>query len=99
MLAVTAVSLDPADPLSGLRVGDHPDPQSREGWTTVRLRAASLNHHDSWSLRGVGLAEDRLPMVLGCDGAGVDEEGNEGVVHAVAEEVVVLEEGVAQLRP
>lgn len=83
MLAVTAVSLDSEDPLSGLRVGDHRDPQPREGWTTVRLRAASLNHHDLWSLRGVGLTEDRLPMVLGCDGSGVDEDGNEVVVHAV----------------
>ena len=83
MLAVTAVSLHPDAPLAGLRVGDHPDPEPRDGWTTVRLRAASLNHHDLWSLRGVGLNEDKLPMVLGCDGAGVDEEGNEVVVHAV----------------
>jgi len=49
----------------------------------VRLRAASLNHHDLWSLRGVGLSAERLPMVLGCDGAGIDEDGNEVVVHAV----------------
>jgi NADPH:quinone reductase-like Zn-dependent oxidoreductase len=49
----------------------------------VRLRAASLNHHDLWSLRGVGLPADRLPMVLGCDGAGVDDEGNEVVIHSV----------------
>ena len=83
MLAVTAVSVDPDDPLSGLRIGDHPDPAGRDGWTTVRLRAASLNHHDIWSLRGVGLGPDRLPMVLGCDGAGVDGDGNEVVVHAV----------------
>jgi NADPH:quinone reductase-like Zn-dependent oxidoreductase len=83
MLAATAVRLDADDPLSGLRVGDHPDPSPREGWVTVRLRAASLNQHDVWSLRGVGLPEDRLPMVLGCDGAGLDEDGNEVVVHAV----------------
>ena len=49
----------------------------------MRLRAASLNHHDLWSLQGVGLPADRLPMVLGCDGAGIDEQGNEVVVHAV----------------
>ena len=83
MLAATAVRLDADDPLSGLRVGEHPDPRPPGGWTTVRLRAASLNHHDIWSLRGVGLTEDKLPMVLGCDGAGVDEQGNEVVVHAV----------------
>ena len=83
MLAATAVRLDADDPLSGLEVGERPDPAPREGWTTVRLRAASLNHHDLWSLRGVGLPADRLPMVLGCDGAGVDEDGNEVIVHAV----------------
>ena len=47
------------------------------------MRAAALNHHDLWSLRGVGLPAERLPMVLGCDAAGVDEDGNEVVVHAV----------------
>ena len=83
MLAATAVRTDHTDPLSCLEVGNRPDPEPREGWTTVRLRAASLNHHDLWSLQGVGLSEDQLPMVLGCDGAGVDEDGNEVVVHAV----------------
>jgi NADPH:quinone reductase-like Zn-dependent oxidoreductase len=59
MLAVTAVSIDPDDPLAGLEVGDRPDPEAPAGWTTVDVRAASLNHHDLWSLRGVGLAGDR----------------------------------------
>src|SRR5207237_6852535 len=45
--------------------------------------AASLNHHDLWTLRGVGIDRDRLPIVLGCDAAGVDEDGNEVVVHSV----------------
>jgi len=31
----------------------------------------------------VGISADRLPMILGCDAAGLDEEGNEVVVHAV----------------
>ncbi len=83
MLAAAAVRTDAHDPLSCLEVGDRPDPVPPEGWATVRLRAASLNHHDLWSLQGVGLPDDRLPMVLGCDGAGVDAEGNEVVVHAV----------------
>src|SRR3954467_6550945 len=83
MLAATAVRTDPDDPLGGLEVGERPDPDPRPDWVTVRLRAASLNHHDLWSLRGVGLPADRLPMVLGCDGAGIDDDGNEVVVHAV----------------
>jgi NADPH:quinone reductase-like Zn-dependent oxidoreductase len=83
MLAVYAKSQSADDPLSGLEIGDRPDPEPREGWTTVSLRTAGLNHHDVWSLRGVGLPADRLPMVLGCDGAGVDEDGTEVIVHAV----------------
>ena len=83
MLAAFAKSQSADDPLSGLEVGQRPAPQPREGWTTVTLRTAGLNHHDVWSLRGVGLPADRLPMVLGCDGAGVDPDGNEVVVHAV----------------
>lgn len=83
MLAVAAVSQSSHDPLSGLEVGERPEPEVPEGWTTVELRAATLNHHDLWSLQGVGLPADRLPMILGCDGAGLDAEGNEVVVHAL----------------
>jgi NADPH:quinone reductase-like Zn-dependent oxidoreductase len=83
MFAVTAARFDADDPVAGLELGEHADPVPPEGWTTVRVKAASLNHHDVWTLRGVGLRADRLPMILGCDAAGVDEEGREVVVHAV----------------
>jgi NADPH:quinone reductase-like Zn-dependent oxidoreductase len=83
VLAAYASAISREDPLSGLVVGDRPEPATREGWTTITVRAAALNHHDLWSLRGVGLSEKALPMILGCDAAGVDEEGNEVVVHAV----------------
>jgi NADPH:quinone reductase-like Zn-dependent oxidoreductase len=83
MFAVYAQSFSSDDPLSGLVVGERPDPEVPDGWTTVDVKAAALNHHDLWSLRGVGLKEDALPMILGCDAAGLDEDGNEVVVHAV----------------
>jgi NADPH:quinone reductase-like Zn-dependent oxidoreductase len=83
MFAVTAARLDASDPLTALELGEHADPAPPEGWTTVAVKAAALNHHDLWSLRGVGLPADRLPMILGCDAAGIDEDGNEVVVHAV----------------
>jgi NADPH:quinone reductase-like Zn-dependent oxidoreductase len=83
MLAAYAARTDATDPLSGLEVAERPEPQAPPGWTTVTLKAAGLNHHDVWSLRGVGLPADRLPMVLGCDGAGVDADGNEVIVHGV----------------
>jgi NADPH:quinone reductase-like Zn-dependent oxidoreductase len=83
MLAVFAASQDREDPLTGLRVDDRPEPETADGWTTVTVKSASLNHHDLWSLRGVGLPEDRLPMILGCDAAGLDDEGREVIVHSV----------------
>jgi len=83
MLAATCTSQSADDPLAGLTVGDRPEPEVPQGWARVTVRAASLNHHDLWSLRGVGLPADRLPMVLGCDAAGVTEDGEEVVVHAL----------------
>jgi NADPH:quinone reductase-like Zn-dependent oxidoreductase len=83
VFAVYAARIDAEDPLSALELGERPEPEVPAGWTTVSVRAASLNHHDLWSLRGVGLPEERLPMILGCDAAGVDEDGREVIVHAV----------------
>ena len=83
MFAVSAVRIDKEDPLHGLELGERPEPRVAGGWTTVSVRAASLNHHDLWTLRGVGISPDRLPIVLGCDAAGIDENGKEVVVHSV----------------
>ncbi|MFD0967670.1 zinc-binding dehydrogenase [Plantactinospora endophytica] len=84
MRAAYASMFDADDPLAALVVGDRPEPAHPEpDWVTVQVRASSLNHHDVWSLRGVGLAADRLPMILGCDAAGVDPDGNEVVVYPV----------------
>ncbi|MFI9388452.1 zinc-binding dehydrogenase [Kutzneria sp. NPDC052558] len=83
MFAVYAEHVDQHDPLAGLRVGERPAAEAPAGWTRVWVQAASLNHHDIWSLRGAGLPAQRLPMILGCDAAGVDEDGEPVVVHAV----------------
>src|SRR5215207_7401602 len=83
MFAVYAGTINPEQPLEGLVVGERPEPEVPDGWTTVTVKAASINHHDVWSLRGVGLREKALPMILGCDAAGLDEDGNEVLVHAV----------------
>jgi NADPH:quinone reductase-like Zn-dependent oxidoreductase len=83
VFAATAARIDADDPLSGLELGERPDPAPRDGWVTVRVKAAALNHHDIFTLRGVGISADRLPIVLGCDAAGVDPDGNEVIVHAV----------------
>jgi NADPH:quinone reductase-like Zn-dependent oxidoreductase len=83
VLAAYAARLSKDDPLSALEVGEVDDPTADPGWVTIEVKAAALNHHDLFSLRGVGLAEDKLPMILGCDAAGVTGDGAEVVVHAV----------------
>jgi NADPH:quinone reductase-like Zn-dependent oxidoreductase len=83
VLAAFASAINPDDPLAGLQVAEAPDPQVPDGWELVQVRAAALNHHDLWSLKGVGLSAELLPMVLGCDAAGVTADGTEVVVHAV----------------
>ena len=83
MLAARAVAASMEDPLSALEVGQVDEPNVPEGWALVDVKAVSLNHHDVWSLRGVGLPEERLPMIIGCDAAGVDEKGDAVIVHAV----------------
>lgn len=83
MFAVYASHADPQDPLAALVVGEQPEPVVPDGWTVVEVKAASVNHHDVWTLRGVGISADRFPMILGCDAAGVDADGNEVVVHSV----------------
>ncbi|MFD1325734.1 zinc-binding dehydrogenase [Micromonospora sonneratiae] len=84
MYAAYAARFDTDSPLAALAVGERPDPAPQDpDWVTVQVRASSLNHHDLWSLRGVGLTEARLPMILGCDAAGVDPDGNEVVVYPV----------------
>jgi NADPH:quinone reductase-like Zn-dependent oxidoreductase len=91
MFAVYAAEPNPDAPLDALRVGERPDPEVPDGWVAVSVRAASLNMHDLWTLRGVGIKPDQFPMILGCDGAGVlangseagSEAGSEVVVHSV----------------
>lgn len=83
MLAVTAARAAPDDPLTALEVGPRPDPTPAAGWEIVEVRAAALNHHDVWTLRGVGVSEERLPIVLGSDAAGVTTDGREVILHAV----------------
>src|SRR5215467_6497690 len=83
MRAAYASAFNEPDPLAALVVGDLPEPATPDDWVTVEVRASALNHHDLWSLRGVGLAAEQLPMVLGCDASGIDEDGNEVLLHAV----------------
>lgn len=83
MRAAVAVSQNPDDPLSGLELKEVPTPIAPDGWARVRVKAAALNLHDVWTLRGVGHPADRIPIVLGCDAAGITDDGEEVIVHPV----------------
>ncbi|MGI9540210.1 MAG: zinc-binding dehydrogenase [Miltoncostaeaceae bacterium] len=83
MISARAIAIDADDPLSGLSVQETPDPDPPADWTVVDVRAAAVNHHDLWSLRGLGMKEEWLPVTLGTDAAGVTEDGEEVIVHAV----------------
>ena len=83
MFAVYADHIDAENPLNALVVGERPEPEVPEGWVVVDVKAASLNHHDLWSLKGVGITEDRMPMILGCDAAGIAPDGSEVIVYSV----------------
>lgn len=83
MFAVYAKEPNADDPLAALVVGERPEPAPAEGWAKVAVKAASLNMHDLWTLRGVGIKPEQFPMILGCDGAGTLEDGTEVVLHSV----------------
>ena len=50
MKAVYANGTNYDDPLSMLEVGDMPEPETKPFWSTIRVKSASVNHHDGWSL-------------------------------------------------
>lgn len=78
MKAVYAASINPDDPLGALAVGERPEPRLPQYWSAIDTQAVSVNHHDIWSLKGVGLPASRLPMILGTDVCGTLRETPEG---------------------
>ncbi len=83
MFAVYAAEPNPDAPLDALVVGDRPEPDVPDGHVAVHVEAASLNLHDLWTLRGVGIKREQFPMILGCDGAGRLDDGTEVVIYPV----------------
>ncbi|RSX54821.1 quinone oxidoreductase [Bifidobacterium dolichotidis] len=78
MRAVVAAEINPNEPLAALSVTDMPEPAARQEWASIRTQAVTVNHHDLWSLQGVGLQASRLPMILGTDVCGVVETALDG---------------------
>lgn len=90
MRAAAATRTDADDPLRGLTVADVAE-EARPGWVCVQVRAAALNHHDLWTLRGQTRTFGH-PPVLGTDAAGIGPDGTRVVVHAVVDPGSLLSE-------
>jgi alcohol dehydrogenase len=57
--------------IDGLRVvHDHPQPKAAAGHVVIRVRAASLNHHDVFTVKGMPGIKVPMPVVIGLDMAG-----------------------------
>ena len=83
MYAIWASGASAGQPLEALSTGEFSPMEHPEGWAKVRVAFTSLNHHDVWSLRGVGLKSESLPMILGCDATGYDDAGNRVIIYPV----------------
>jgi NADPH:quinone reductase-like Zn-dependent oxidoreductase len=60
-------------------VGDYPVPRASEGQVVIRVRAASFNYHDVFTVRGMPGIKVPLPVILGLDMAGEIAEIGDGV--------------------
>ncbi|HKU44978.1 MAG TPA: zinc-binding dehydrogenase [Polyangiales bacterium] len=72
--------MDERDPLSALEIKDWPTPEPGPGQVRIKVAASTVNMHDLWTLRGVGVAHDDFPKILGCDIVGWDAAGREVMV-------------------
>ena len=83
MFSVYAAEPHQDDPFAGLQLGERPLPEVPADWSRVQVKAASLNRHDLWTLRGVGIKPEQFPMILGCDGAGITDDGRSVVLYPI----------------
>ncbi|THV35771.1 zinc-binding dehydrogenase [Glycomyces buryatensis] len=92
MLAAYARDVNPDDPFSALSVGEIDPPAVPADWTRIELAAATINHHDLWSLAGVGLSAEQCPMILGTDAVGTTADGEEVVVYPIIADATLPDE-------
>ena len=78
-----------------LRLEETGEPLPGPGEVQVALKASGLNHLDTWVRRGVPGHRFPLPMIPGCDGAGVVSALGAGVADLALGDEVVLAPGVS----
>jgi alcohol dehydrogenase len=60
-------------------VSDYPTPKAVDGHVVIRVRAASFNYHDVFTMRGMPGIKVPLPVIIGLDMAGEVAEVGSGV--------------------
>jgi NADPH:quinone reductase-like Zn-dependent oxidoreductase len=60
-------------------INDYPTPKATEGHVVIRVRAASFNYHDVFTVRGMPGIKVPLPVIIGLDMAGEIAEVGAGV--------------------
>ena len=78
-----------------LEIVSRPDPEPGPGEVRVALRTAALNHLDTWLRRGIPGVQYPLPIIPGCDGAGVVSALGPGVDGPAPGTRVALQPGVS----
>ncbi|MCE9636049.1 MAG: zinc-binding dehydrogenase [Planctomycetes bacterium] len=79
--------------LDAISIERMPVPEPRPDEVLVRVKVAGLNHLDLWVRRGVPGHPFPLPMILGCDFAGVVERVGSAVRNAKAGDEVCVAPG------
>ncbi|PMD44828.1 NAD(P)-binding protein [Hyaloscypha variabilis F] len=83
-LTMTAVYVDKANidnPISTIKIAPRLQPIPQEGWVKVKMLVVGLNYHDIFTMRGLGMRAPKFPLILGCEGAGVLEDGTEVLLY------------------
>ncbi|TVY88817.1 putative zinc-type alcohol dehydrogenase-like protein [Lachnellula willkommii] len=81
MKAVWANRANLEDPVSSVRISPRPQQMAPPGWIKVKMQAVGLNYHDVFNARGLGMHSLKFPHILGCEGAGVLEDGTEVLLY------------------
>ena len=79
--------------LETLRFDTAPIPQPGPGEAIVKLKTMALNHLDLWVRRGVEGHRFPLPLIPGCDGAGIVHEIGPGIDEVWNNREVLLSPG------
>jgi NADPH:quinone reductase-like Zn-dependent oxidoreductase len=80
-----------------LSLDDIAEPVAGPGQALVRVLAASINHLDMWTRRGMPGVTIPFPRVLGCDGTGEILALGEGVSDLIVGQKIILEPGYSDI--